>query len=477
MFRSTISLKDKKIAAKRKYPDIDVDEDGNVLCSVCVKGLVFTNKHGEDTIKKHMETAVHKKKKNESSTSRQPLLKNIVDKSSQALQGREKFFFELTEAFIAANIPLFKLNHPVLKKFLEKEMKKTIPHRTTLEHNYIDKVYDATISTIKSTIGDFPVYLIVDETQDVEQRFVLNILVGKLDGTYTPPMLLCTKFLEKANADTVSREVLDACIFLWDGKVKYDRLWLLLSDQAPYMVKSVKNLKKHFKNLHHVTCLAHALNLVCEAIRSKYEDLDRYISNMKKVFKKSNYRKKLFQEETGLPLPPEPVLTRWGTWICAALYHRENFAEVKNFMVNLDENSLAISRVKTLLETKDIEDQLIAIDSFSFLPQWIKKFESQGLSVEEQVQLIEEVEETLEDFAKEKLKSSLKKNPDYKKFVTNMGYEHRRLTKYAPLTTVDVERSFSRYKAILTDQRRRLTQENLEKLNVIHFNSNVFHSD
>ena len=34
-------------------------------------------------------------------------------------------------------------------------------------------------------------------------------------------------------------------------------------------------------------------------------------------------------------------------------------------------------------------------------------------------------------------------------------------TSYAPLTAVDVERSFSAYKNLLTDRRNRLTQENI----------------
>ena len=31
-----------------------------------------------------------------------------------------------------------------------------------------------------------------------------------------------------------------------------------------------------------------------------------------------------------LPLSPEPILTRWGTWIEAAVYHANYIEEVKN---------------------------------------------------------------------------------------------------------------------------------------------------
>uniref|UniRef100_A0A8D8LHW0 HAT C-terminal dimerisation domain-containing protein n=1 Tax=Cacopsylla melanoneura TaxID=428564 RepID=A0A8D8LHW0_9HEMI len=44
--------------------------------------------------------------------------------------------------------------------------------------------------------------------------------------------------------------------------------------------------------------------------------------------------------------------------------------------------------------------------------------------------------------------------------------------KYCPMTSVDVERSFSSYKYILEDRRHRFTMENLGKIMVLHFNQN-----
>lgn len=43
--------------------------------------------------------------------------------------------------------------------------------------------------------------------------------------------------------------------------------------------------------------------------------------------------------------------------------------------------------------------------------------------------------------------------------------------KFSPLTSSDVERSFSTYKWMLDVKRNRLTLENIEKLIVIYFNS------
>lgn len=54
------------------------------------------------------------------------------------------------------------------------------------------------LNKIRDVVGDHHVYLILDETTDVKEQLVLNELVGKLDGAYSKPMLLTTKFLAAA---------------------------------------------------------------------------------------------------------------------------------------------------------------------------------------------------------------------------------------------------------------------------------------
>jgi len=43
--------------------------------------------------------------------------------------------------------------------------------------------------------------------------------------------------------------------------------------------------------------------------------------------------------------------------------------------------------------------------------------------------------------------------------------------KYAPITSVDVKRSFSVFKNMLTDKRHSFTEEKLEMHMIIHFNN------
>ena len=42
----------------------------------------------------------------------------------------------------------------------------------------------------------------------------------------------------------------------------------------------------------------------------------------------------------GVPLPSDPELTRWGTWIEAISYYCQYFKQVRNVMQHFDSNDL-----------------------------------------------------------------------------------------------------------------------------------------
>jgi len=65
----------------------------------------------------------------------------------------------------------------------------------------------------------------------------------------------------------------------------------------------------------------------------------------------------------------------------------------------------------------------------------------------------------LNGFAKEKLQKCLSKNPDYEIFCYNDDFEHQMITEFTPIVSVDVERSFSQYKNLLSDNRKDLIKK------------------
>ena len=61
---------------------------------------------------------------------------------------------------------------------------------------------------IKSNVHDQPIWTGVDETNDVEGRYILNVVVGKLsEESFNQAELVHLMVLERTSAETVSRTV------------------------------------------------------------------------------------------------------------------------------------------------------------------------------------------------------------------------------------------------------------------------------
>jgi len=118
---------------------------------------------------------------------------------------------------------------------------------------------------------------------------------------------------------------------LWLEGVRYDDILLFLSDAAPYMVKAGKSLNIIilYDNNSYIMIIDHAFHRVAEQIRGHYSKFDKIIANVKKVFCKSpSYRINCFKEKAPLlSLPPQPIITRWGTWSKAAIYYCDNYTK------------------------------------------------------------------------------------------------------------------------------------------------------
>jgi hypothetical protein len=118
---------------------------------------------------------------------------------------------------------------------------------------------------------------------------------------------------------------------LWNTTIIARKFRLFVTDGAAYMLKCGRHLKVFYPKIVHITCLAHMLNLVAETIRRSYEDVDGLIANVKKIFVKAPLRVEVYKERVKeVPLPPQPVLTRWGTWLEAAVFYSTHFESIKD---------------------------------------------------------------------------------------------------------------------------------------------------
>ena len=304
------------------------ETDGKVLvCKLCdqpvtVKKMFQFNQH--ISTDKHARNAAKKRE-----PSKQALIKPLFEKSNVD----SEFYSRVCKAFMAANIPFNKLEHKDIRALFKDYCGKDLPHESTLRKNYVTLEYDKVLQRIREEIGSHPIWLSVDETTDTCGRYMANVIVGKLSPTEPGKgrLILC-KELDAANHATIVRTVQEAIRLLWpvSSDVDESRVLAFLTDAAPYMLKAGKHLQVLYPKMIHVTCLAHALHRVAEAQRDQSPGVNSLISYVKRIFVKAPSRVRAFkQENPHIPLPPEPILTRWGTWISAAMYYADHLQTVK----------------------------------------------------------------------------------------------------------------------------------------------------
>ncbi|KAL4135648.1 hypothetical protein QTP88_007246 [Uroleucon formosanum] len=416
--------------------------DGSVLiCKICEVKVKCEKRF---SVTQHLSTEKHIRASNRQN-------KNATQQLITTPTRKSDFFKDLCEAFLKSNIPLEKLGNPHLRLFLEKYINKDIPSVSTLRKTCVNDCYEDTMNEIRNQILNKKIWVSIDETTDTEGRYVANVMIGTL---------------------------------LTDGP-------------APYMVKAAKSIQAFYSKMVHITCLAHGLHRVCEKIRAEFPKVDELILNMKKVFLKVPARVELFRREAPeTPLPPSPIITHWGTWLKAAMYYCENFKAIKKVVHLLDaDDELAIGKVKKIMSETDLESNLAFIyTNYGFLTTAITCLETQGTLLTDAIKTVENVENKLNT-----IKCS-KGITIYKKFeeviAKNLGFKiltkiskvmlGEEITmdnlpediscddllyfKYAPISSVDVERSFSVYKNMLADNRRSFKFENLSKSLIVNCN-------
>lgn len=436
-----------------------------------------------------MQGAAHKAKAQQKNQLQQTLLTQPTSSNLSS-----NFYADLTRAFVAANIPWNAIENPVLRQFLQKYCKQNIPSESTLRKNYLDRIYNETLASIREDIGDSYIWVSVDETSDPMNRYIANMVVGKLspDGP-SIPHLVCVKELSKVNSQAIAYFVNKGLQSLYSGNIDDSKVLLFCTDAASYMVAAAPLLKTFYPNLTHVTCLAHGLHRVSETIRNEFPLVNSFISNTKKCFCKAPSRISIFRENfPDIPLPPQPVVTRWGTWIQSVVYYSKYFKEVVTVIDKLPETDSAacVKAVKDCLNDSRVKNDIAYITSnFSFIPASIEQLEREKQSLCSQIAIVKEAQVNIHSAlgetgkkVKNKWDNVLNKNVGFsllEKVSRVISGESVNVPvsidvsivpnlKFAPLTSVSVERSFSAFKMILSDKRQRLTVENLEKILVVY---------
>lgn len=455
-------------------------------------------------LEQHIATAKHQQNITSNSSSgakRQCLLQSSFQSAAQQESKRIKFNTDLCNMMVEADIPLHKLNAPIVKQFLQTYTIFSVPDESTIRKNYLPGRYSDIIKTIQANLHGKFLFIIVDETTDRKKRSVANFLIGELNsGEGVRPFLTNVTELDKVNHSCIVSFVIDSFAQLFPStQDERNRVLLLVSDAAAYMTKAAIALKDLFPKLIHITCLAHGISRVAECIRGEFTDVDRLIANGKKVFLKSPARiRELKIAYPTVPVPPEPIITRWGTWIQAATYYAHYFNKFKQVVSSFNPEDAASIRIcQELLNSDTVLCDLTFIKAnFGNLPKAIKQREGSGLSLDCGIAIVNSALQPLQSLfgdigakVAQKVAYVLEKNAGYttlmklnaiisgsKEKVEDYDFTPHKISsfKFAPITSCDVERTFSVYKRILTDRRTNVTMEHLKMHLVIHcFSTNA----
>lgn len=144
------------------------------------------------------------------------------------------FRTELTKAFIAADIPLHKLNNKPLKQIFAKYTHFSMPSAAMARSQIMPDIYQKMHKDLIEDLRGAKLWVSIDETRDTAGRFVAAIVVRKLNDVKSTPYILSVLQLDATNGSTIALAVDDALREL-GGAIRRDDVLMLVTDGAPYM--------------------------------------------------------------------------------------------------------------------------------------------------------------------------------------------------------------------------------------------------
>ena len=459
-----------------------------LYCQAC---YCVVNSDTKSHVDQHLKTANHRKKVKDFKTKQESVQTMLQSKKSD-------FKSDLCEFLVSCNIPFDRISKPGFKRFFDKYIKFDLPEKSSLWKTYLKPLYIKTIEKIRTELKDEFIWLQIDETEDSRKKKVVNVIVGSLnaDKNQCKKFLIDMRFVSSANNFTITQAVTDALTILWPEGIKYEKFLVLITDAVNYMKKAGRALKLIYPNLIHITCVAHGLHNLAQYLMKSYKDVNRLVVCGKKIFLKAPNRVEIFKEVLpNTPLPPEPVPTRWGSWLRGVRYfaqHYELFCQVIKKLKPYD--SAFIEEIQELIEKPNLKNELTFIfANFDCLQEAITKLNSNNLSLSESLSILQSVCDQLEsntspaiEDIRIKMREIFAKNDGLKCLKSiNQILEGKtdvelKLSlnpaeivsfKWCPLTDCDIERSFSSYKFIISDKRQLFEEENLKHYLIIYCNS------
>lgn len=323
-----------------------------IMCKFCNQRIEWQRR---DTCVKHCtKSTTHKERKKAAersgSSKRQLSVQQCATSSAMksAKLDRKQFVCATTKAFMAANIPLEKLDTPALREWFTTYVEGAgdMPKAEALRQNYVPLVHEEQVEQIKQCLRGKKVAVFCDETTDKKGQCVFIVLFKTITDAKEQDLVIgSVSVLQSATATECSRAQLD-CFSKYE--VKYDDIVCIVSDSARYMTKCINSMKVLLsEDLLHVQCWDHKLSLVQSLFPQALPELNECVSKTKHLFqntrkRKHNYlaflRAKYPEGEKASKLFPSPVLTRWNSWYLAVKY----VVDIVEYVSTLDQSVPAV---------------------------------------------------------------------------------------------------------------------------------------
>ena len=255
-------------------------------------------------------------------------------------------------------------------------------------------------------------------------------------------------------------------------EIKRENFPLFFTDAARYMFSAGKTLKELYPSLMHVTCVAHLLHNCAMHVRAHFKNIDEVIATIKAATIENKDHRKDFHD-AGLPSPPDPVITRWATWLRAALYYSENLPAVHTIVNNWTSAGLLVSRAKDAINVEGLVSDLVKIHQYRTLAANVEFLGGSACTITKAYGLLKNMQFddepcTIKDYISKRLSNS-----DLETIIncTNLTVDptsYALLQKAQPTSAV-VERSFSMLHKLLRKDIN-FDVKNVKKYMMLYYN-------
>lgn len=426
-----------------------------LFCLLCQEVVKFNKRH---FVESHRKSGKHTKRmsqNNEAPMKKQQFINFELD----------DFGERVTKAFVSSNIPLHKLRCPSLRALFT-DIGHPLPSESTCR-NSVQKLVASEENEMKTYFNEKKVVIYCDEAEVNGVKY-LHVLMADIEREQKIFLTNCKQLECPPNSAVVSIAIDDAVKQL---NIQRENVVLLVSDAASYMAAAGVQLKHFYPNMFHVFCVAHLLHNCGEKIRGRYDAVDDLIARIKTCVLKNGPRRHMF---SAIGTPPQPIVTRWGSWVLAALYYAKNLPQVKLIVEGFEDDGMQARRAKESVRNGDLPQQLMEISRcYAQLPQVLDQTTKYNFTIRDAEKMIndldfEEDPVNLKDYIQSRMKKNDLKEISQMKKSSISPSTYNQILNCHP-TGAPVERSFSMLNKLLTKDRNFLP-ENVPAYMRFYFN-------